>query len=194
MSYWVLAVNGTVVPRTTVSRVTNLEAQPDENKSRIAALDKTIQERLNNESHIIVEGGKGESKDWSEYTFDRNPDFQEEFKNIVSNEEVSEAENEFLPDVYDNTYLTMDLAPPKRGEPDPQFTRVTKSLHDVNGLPIGKASDNPVLDTRMYEVEYADGKKSASFSNLISENMFAQIYEEVNRHVLMDETNDHQFG
>ena len=24
--------------------------------------------------------------------------------------------------------------------------------------------------------------------------MFAQIYEDVNRHVLMDETNDHQFG
>ena len=62
----------------------------------------------------------------------------------------------------------MDLSLPKRGKPEPQLDRVTKCLRNANGLPIGKAGDNPILDTRMYEVEYADGKKSALFSNLIS--------------------------
>ena len=42
MSYWVLTENVTVVSRMTVSRVTNIEAQNDENKARSTALDKAI--------------------------------------------------------------------------------------------------------------------------------------------------------
>ena len=62
----------------------------------------------------------------------------------------------------------MELALPKRGKPEPQFACVTKRLRDANGLPIGKASDNPILDTRMYKVEYANSKKYALSSNLIA--------------------------
>ena len=69
----------------------------------------------------------------------------------------------------------MELDLPKRGEPEPQFARFTKRLRDTNDLPIGKSSDNPILDTRMYKVEYADGKNSALSANLISENMSANI-------------------
>ena len=95
MSYWVLTANGTVVSRTTVSRVTNIKDQTDENKTSITKLDKEIQERLNDEAHIIVEEGKGESKYWSEHPFDCNPDFQDYFSHVVSNEEVTEADDEF---------------------------------------------------------------------------------------------------
>ena len=103
MSYWLLTANITVVSKTTVYRVTNLEAQNDENKARIDELDKMTQERLNNKAHIIIEGGKGKPRDWSEHPFDCRPDFQEELNHTVSNEEVAEAENELLPDVYDDT-------------------------------------------------------------------------------------------
>ena len=40
--YWLLTENVMVVSITNVSRVTNLEAQTDENKARISALDKAI--------------------------------------------------------------------------------------------------------------------------------------------------------
>ena len=43
ISYLVRKVNGTIVSRTTASRVTNLNSQIDENKSMITALDKMIQ-------------------------------------------------------------------------------------------------------------------------------------------------------
>ena len=87
----------------------------------------------------------------------------------------------------------MELALPKRGKLEPQFACVTKHLRDANGLPIGKASDNPILDTRMYEVEYVDRKKSAVSAKLIAEKMFVQIDEEENSHVLMEEITDHWF-
>ena len=53
----------------TVSRVTNIEDQIDENKARITTLDKVIQEQLNNKAQVIVEGGKVNMKDWSEHPF-----------------------------------------------------------------------------------------------------------------------------
>ena len=37
------------------------------------------------------------------------------FSHVVSNDKVAEADNYFSPDVYDDTYLTMELALPNRG-------------------------------------------------------------------------------
>ena len=34
------------------------------------------------------------------------------------------------------------------------WAKVTKRLRDANGLPIGTANENPILDSRVYEVEY----------------------------------------
>ena len=71
----------------------------------------------------------------------------------------------------------MELYIPKRGEPDPQLACTTKRLNDTNDIPLRKASENPILDMHMYEVEYVDGKKSALSANLIAENIFTKIYE-----------------
>ena len=59
-------------------------------------------------------------------------------------------------------------------------------MRDANGLPIRTAHDNPLLDTRLYEVEYLDGHKDALTANTIAQNMFAEIDEDGNRHVLLD--------
>ena len=82
------------------------------------------------------------------------------------------------------------MALPRDSE-GPEFARVTKRLRDANGLPIGTENDNPILDTRMYEVEYADGHKESMAANTIAINMFAQVDEDGNRHVLFDEITDH---
>ena len=63
-------------------------------------------------------------------------------------------------------------------------------MKDNQGQPIRIASDNPILDTRMYEVEYQDGHTAALAANLIAENIFAQVDEEGNRSVLFDEIVD----
>ena len=73
-----------------------------------------------------------------------------------------------------------------RGGECPQFAKVTKRLKDAHGNPIGTANDNPILDTRMYEVQFADGYKQAMTANVIAENMFANVDEEGHRHLLLD--------
>jgi hypothetical protein len=44
----------------------------------------------------------------------------------------------------------------------------------------------------MYEVEYPDGHKASLAATVIAENMFAQVDDEGNRHVLFEEIIDHR--
>ena len=87
--YWLLTANGMLVSRMTVSRITNIEAQNDNKNERITKLGKAIQERLEDEARVVVQGGKAEPKYWSEHPFNRDPGFQEDFSHIVSNEDVA---------------------------------------------------------------------------------------------------------
>jgi len=65
-------------------------------------------------------------------------------------------------------------------------------LRDANGIPIGVANDNPILDTRVYEGEYMDGRKASLAANAIATNTFAQIDDDGNRFVLLDSIVDHR--
>ena len=192
MSYWVLTQKGNVISHTTVSRVTNLEMQIDSTKSRLQEFDTAITDRLNDKAHIIIEGGKSQPNDWSDHPFDEDFNFVEEFHLVVSNSEIKDADEEFTPDTYDDRYLNMELAVPRGDNPNPQYAKVTKQLRDTNGIPIGTANENPILDSRMYEVEYQDGTKASLAANYISENLFAQVDQEGNRHVLLDELIDYR--
>ena len=150
MSYWVLTLKGHMISRTTVSRVTNLEKQQTDEKHCLAEFDSAITARFNDDVHVLVEGGKIQPQDWSEPLDDL--DFLDEFHNVVSNPEVPEADQQFTLDAFDDRYLNMELALPHGDEATPQYAKVTKRLRDANGIPIGTADDNPILDTRMYKV------------------------------------------
>ena len=80
----------------------------------------------------------------------------------------------------------------QRDKPGPEFARVTKILRNHNGLQIGTANQNPILDSRMYEVEYQDGHKASLSANAIAQNMFAQVDEEGNRHILFQDIVDYR--
>jgi hypothetical protein len=85
----------------------------------------------------------------------------------------------------------MELALPRDGE-GPEFARVTKRLRDDEGKPVGRASNNLVTDTRVFEVEYSDGHTTTMSANKIAECLFAQVDQEGNRLLLLDEVVDHR--
>ena len=190
MSFWILTPSCHVVSRTSVQRITNLELQEETNKRKLTAFDDAVKGYLRDYNHIINDGSKSEPYDWSTHPFDDDPDFQEEFDNAINIPEVKEADELFTPDTYDQ-YLQMELALPQGDSLEPRMARVTKRLKDSNGIPIGTADQNPLLDTRMYEVEFADGEKASLTANYIAENLFAQVDDEGNRHVLMKEIMDY---
>ena len=116
--------------------------------------------------------------------------FQEEFYRIYQDKDILEADDVFTPEIMDDTYMNMEVVLPRDTE-GPEFARVTKRLKDANGLPTGTSNENPILDTRMYEVKYVDGHKASLTANTIAQNMFAQVNAKGNRHVLFDKIIDH---
>ena len=191
MSYWILTGNSTVIARTTVQRVTSLEMQQGHMKERSLDFDEAIRDKIKDSDHIILEGGKTQPHDWTNHPFENDPDFMEEFHGVISHNEVKEVEETFTPDVYDK-YLNMELAITQGDSLEPRMARVTKRLKDANSLPIGLANENPILDTRMYEAQYLDGEKELLAANSIAENLFAQIDDDGNRQVLMDDIIGHR--
>ena len=191
MSFWVLTPSCRVVSRTSVQRITNLELQEETNKRRMTAFDDSFKEYLRDYNHVLSDGGKSEPYDWSTHPFEDDPYFQEEFEDAVSNPEVKEADELFTPDTY-GQYPQLELALLQGDSLEPRLAKVTKRLKDANGIPFGTADQNPLLDTQMYEVEFADGKKASLVANYIAENLFAEIDDEGNRQVLMNEIIDYR--
>ena len=104
---------------------------------------------------------------------ERDPEFVEEFKRVFNNYNIPEADG-FTTQVPEYTYVDMEIALPTDGE-GPKRAKVKTYLWDENGIRISRQHDNPILDTRVCEVEYLDGHKAALAANTIAENLFSQV-------------------
>ena len=69
---------------------------------------------------------------------------------------------------------------------------VKSRVKDYEGQPIGRADKNRILDTRVYNVEFSDGKVAELGANIIAECMYAQCDIEGNQYRLMDHIVDHR--
>jgi hypothetical protein len=49
---------------------------------------------------------------------------------------------------------------------------------DLNGRPIGVQNDNPIFDTREYDVVFPDGTIQSCIANTIAENIYSHIDDE----------------
>ena len=68
----------------------------------------------------------------------------------------------------------------------PEFARVNKRLKEKDGRTIVIATDNPILGTRMYKVEYTDGYKTEMTANAIASKLFSQVDQDGQHFVLFN--------
>jgi hypothetical protein len=182
---------GTAISKMMVQQIANLEKETNKIKASINEFEIEISPQFKEEQDLTHDGAKPNSEDRSEWCLENNPDFQEEFDNIVNDPTVLEFDDDFALDAFDDTHVNMELATPRDGEM-PDFARATKRLRDKDGLPTGKANNNPILDARMCKVEHKDGHKALLAANAIAGNMLAQVNDKGNRHILFKATADQQ--
>ena len=102
---------------------------------------------------------------------------------------AKECEDEPTPIIYD-TYIGAEVVLQKGND---MISGMVKSrVDDFEGQPIGKADKNPILDTRVYNVEFSDGESAKLGASIIAECMYAQCDIEGNRYRLMDHIVDHR--
>ncbi len=193
MTYYILQENGKIVARSTVWNPTNLELQTDDVKATFKAYDDEIARRIGT-NDFPVEGDKPDPELWADL-IENDEDFREEFFKVYQDEGVKDATDaEPSPGIADEQMLSMELALPKPGEDDLKLARVKRRKRDHDGQPIGVAHKNPILDTRVFDVEFEDGHTAAMTANGIAENLFAQVDQDGHRLLLMDEIVDHRQG
>jgi hypothetical protein len=102
-----------------------LEFQTEENKGGFKDFDNEIKRRLN-EDDYPTDGDKASPEEWAQYVSSDyyDEDFQKEFGFVVNDENIPEADEEFTPDVYDDTYLNMELALPRPDGKGREFAQV----------------------------------------------------------------------
>jgi hypothetical protein len=178
---------GKVLSRTTVQWTTQLEGQLEENKTRMHIFTDQLTERIGG-NDIVVQDDNGnvtlDVDDWDDPTFDT--EFVQEFGRTINDPSIMKADQALTPDLFDDTYLKMELALPRDGG-EVQFGRIVKRMRDKDVLPIGTANDNPILDTRL-----GDGYRTSLAANTIAKNLFAKIDDEGNCHILFQEIIDHR--
>ena len=190
MSCWILPESGTPVSRVTLRPMTFLELNTDEAKQACRSFDERIKERYKDD-YIIDEDGRIDPDHWADLMHS-DPSFREEFQRIIEDTSVPEADDLLKNDPFGDNYLSMEISMPRGPDGEPMHGKVTKRLRDRDGYPIGTASENPMLDSRMYEVEYQDGQRESLTANQIAEAMFAEVDAEGQRHVLFQDIQDHR--
>jgi hypothetical protein len=63
---------------------------------------------------------------------------------------------------------------------------------DAHGNAIDRTNNNPILDSRVYCVEFDDGNASELTANIIPESMYALCNKDGNKYLLMDTFVDHK--
>ena len=102
---------------------------------------------------------------------------------------AKECKDEPTPITYD-TYIGAEVVLPK-GNAIVSGT-VKSTVKDFEGQSIGKADKNPILDTRVYNVEFSDGATAELGANIIAECVYAQCDIEGNQYRLIDHIVDHR--
>ena len=69
---------------------------------------------------------------------------------------------------------------------------VVARSQDANGNFMGRSHKNPILDVRMYGVEFTGGKVTELTTNIIAESMYAQCNSDGNEYLLLDALVDYQ--
>ena len=192
MSYWILPPSGIPVSVTTVQRVTNDERNTDEMRDRMRQYNKKLATVFETQSADLTRDLRNVDSSKVIDPHNEDPNFYTEFTRVISDAALRQMDDNANVDVTSDQYVGLELALSRGGDGETLLARVNKRVRDEEGNPVGNANNNPLLDSRKYEVEYADGHVEELTANIIAENLIAQVDEEGRRQMMMSEIIDHR--
>lgn len=194
MTYWVLPKSGRPISCDTVQRVTKAEMETEETKGLMDAWTTSVAPILEaKSSHITLPSEEAST------LFDlqsEDEEFIKEFQHVGNDPALTETDNAMndTEDPFAESYLNMEVGIRTDPEEEPQRGTVKRRKLDEDGKPVGVPNDNPLLDTRQYEVQFEDGRVEVYSANILAENILAQVDDQGHRQLMIDEIVDHRVG
>jgi len=181
MTAKILKANGEVVHRSTYRSLMEEEIADEKEKKERDTFDQVTNERYG--MPMVADDFEG-----SEDVEANPPDLYEDDSG-EKHEHVPDAED-ITPETGDE-YVGAEVNIPRGGVLT--SGKVTGRKRSADGSLQGTRNDNPILDTRTYEVEFPDGEVNEYTANVIAENMWAQCDLDGKQQVLLEDIIDHKF-
>jgi hypothetical protein len=183
MSYWALPPSGIPISCTVVQRLMNLEQQTTEWKQKMSTFDADLQVKFAAHSSDISNSTHNVPQSKLLDLDGEDPEFIEEFTRFIDSDAIPHNDDgHHDPEVgTPDPYLHMELSLPRGSDDDLHHARVKYRAVDVEGQPVGQPSNNPLMDSRQYEVKFLDGETEILTANIIAENPLSKVNEEGHR-------------
>ena len=202
-----LTKSGIPVSTDTVQAVTQAELETDSVKDQMKQWKEGTARVLEAKSEVIVNPEEGEVNpqmlfdlETEDKEFLRGFDLPITVENLDDDgsqepEEEQEKDEQVIGDAPDApTYVGMEIGLRREAEGELHRAKVKRRAIGQDDRPIGIASNNPMVDSRLYEVEYDDGTTEVLAANLLAENILEQVDEWGHKHRLMEEIGGHRKG
>jgi hypothetical protein len=176
MSAKILKANAEVVYRSTYRSLTDKELVDEDHRKEREAFDLRVADRLGSAwtAHDFV--------DETASTYERYEDNDEE--------PMPEAEDEDVTPEAGDEYVGAQVQLPHGNAVS--SGRVRGRKRNADGSLTGVKHQNPIMDTRQYEVVFPDGTISEYGANVIAESMYAQCDLDGNERLLFDSIIDYR--
>lgn len=175
LCYYILTGNGQPIICSIVQPISAVEWKDEHIKGQIKVLNENIIKKIGD---IDLQKVPRELQDEYDDTYEP-----------MEPEACKPEMNDFTPETYD-ALISAEVLLTKWDILLPATMIGRKRDHNGNAL--GIANANPILDTRVYEVQFQDGHTESYAVNTIVENMYAQVDPEGNQYILLDEIINHR--
>jgi hypothetical protein len=192
MCYYVLKSNGQHIARSTVIPVPDSDLQSNDMKEQMKAFTDKLHASINDHTKSVI--GNHVIDDENVYNDALFIDSQD---NDITYPWEHDLLDQPLHDETEHTQQDLDkyigaqiLLPGPDGVE--VLCRVKGRKRTADGTAIGTPNPNPILDTRIFEVEFPDGHVDAYTTNVIAESLYSNVDDDGFNTGLLDEIIDHK--
>ena len=204
MCYYILTESAKVIVRSTVSGLEEDEGAVEDVTTKREFFNSTLESKIGNfrnsiinkeEKDIIID----DKEEWYRFCVDAQFDqygIHEPADSDLSSILPGESEAKTIDDFPDreelDAYIGAQVVLPSKDGESQVLTKVISRKRDADGKVVGKGNSNPVLDTRIYQVEFPDGAVAEYSANIIAENILSQVDSDGYTHSFLSEILGHR--
>ena len=191
---YLLLPNGHIITRSSVIPIADEDLVNDSMKDQCTNFMKQVNEKIGNAKQPIYD-----DKEPNRIYFDAFDDSQlEDDSEYVYDQEIIEA----MPTEIDEPYIesldeyigTNVIIPGITPGIEPVLAKIRGRKRDNDGNVVGQKHSNPLLDTRVYQLEFPDGRVEEYSMNIILENIANQVDSEGFDLGIFQEVAGHRFN
>ena len=182
LTYKVINANAEILSRSTVIKLSDDDKNRIDMKEQLKSLDESIKMKIGTYEKANLDDIPEDQREIYRYLFEDDSDPHPSNRAVPLEEnDLPEADdgryNDLLAEELNDRYLGLNVLLPQHGRLQEATITSRKRTRDGKML-AGQQHPNPLLDSRIYNVEFPDGGVGEFTTNTIAESLYSSIDDE----------------